>query len=82
MSKKQYVIVREGNRTLPREGSPADPMFMMDPEEVRYKEDFLCRKFVILEHVVSFDSNLGHCRTKSGKHYDVTRSHLARPAPG
>lgn len=59
MSKKQYVIVREGNRMLPRKDAPADPLFMMDPEEVRYKEEFLCRKYVILDRVVSFDQSRG-----------------------
>lgn len=82
MSKKQYVIVREGNRTLPRKDAPADPLFMMDPEEVRYKEEFLCRKYVILDRVVSFDSSRGHCLTSTGKHYDVSRSRLAHLAPG
>lgn len=83
MSKKQYVIVREGNRTLPRKDAPADPLFMMDPEEVRYKEDYLCKKYVILDRVVSFDQSRGHCRTSSGMHYDVSKSHRAiATAPG
>lgn len=76
------IMLFNDHRMLPRKDAPADPLFMMDPEEVRYKEEFLCRKYVILDRVVSFDQSRGHCRTKSGKQYTVSRSHLAIPAPG
>ena len=80
MSKKQYVIAMEGKRRVPRDDKPADPLFMMDPEDIRYKEDYLCRKFTIIDHVVSYDSARGHCRTAGGVHYDVSRSHIAKPS--
>ena len=75
MSKKQYVIVREGRRETGRDGGSPDQMSMLDPEEVEYRRDFLQKTLEVVDTVRSYDKVRRHAFTVKGALYHVAPSH-------